>query len=166
MQFKFSYKLLIVLLLSGVFVNANANANANATIQTVKDMRELNRQASDADLPVLLLMTSKDCEYCKAVRDNYLLPMIKSGAYQNKILFRQLYIDEYDYLRNEKGELIAGDQVALKYDVEITPVILFINAQGQEVAERLVGISVADYFDKTLETHILEAQKNNPRYTN
>ena len=133
------------------------SAQAGASLSTVKDLRELKHQAESANLPVLLMFTAADCEYCEAIRNNYLIPMINSGKYSNKILFKQLYIDEYNYLRNEKGELAGGDQVALKYDVEVTPTIVFINAEGKEVSERIVCISGAEYFDRLLDQHISQA---------
>jgi len=136
------------------------NAQASSDIPTVKDLRILKQQANSAGAPVVLLLTSEGCSYCKAIKENYLLPMSQSSQYKSKVLFRQLYIDEYTYLRNWQGELIAGDQIGLKYDVDVTPTILFVDAEGKEVAERIVGITSFDYFDKLLEMHILQAQNN------
>lgn len=130
------------------------SVNGGSLIETVKDLRVLEQQAASAELPVLLLFTAQDCEYCEAIRSFYLEPMIRSAKYEASILFRQLYIDDYSYLRDKNGELIGGDQIALKYDVELTPTILFLDADGNELAERIVGLSGADYFDKLLNTHI------------
>lgn len=146
-----------------LFVSTVLNAgsdDASSIVETVSDMRVLEEQASASDLPVLLLFTAEECDYCEAIRAHYLEPMIRSGQYASSILFRQLYIDEFRYLRNHRGELVGGDQMALKFDVEVTPTILFIDANGKEMAERIVGLSGADYFDKTLTTHISQAQSN------
>jgi len=83
---------------------------------------------------------------------------LDSGEYASKILFRQLYIEDFSYLRNLQGELITGDSIALKYDVEVTPTILFINSNMEELGERIVGINSIDYFDKLLKTHISQAR--------
>jgi len=135
------------------------NVQASNELQTVNDLRELKQQVETSNLPVLLLFSAEDCGYCDAVRDNYLLPMIKTGDYSSTILFRQIHIDEYHYLRNEKGELISAEAVALKYDIEVTPSILFINAQGNELSERIIGINSVDYFDELLSTHISQANR-------
>lgn len=134
------------------------SVNGGSLLETVKDLRVLEQQATSANLPVLLLFTAQDCEYCEAIRSFYLEPMIRSGKYDTRILFRQLYIEDYSYLRDKNGELIGGDQLALKYDVEVTPTILFLDAGGNELAERIIGLSGADYFDKLLTTHISLAQ--------
>jgi len=141
--------LLFVLLASLSFT-----AISETSIETVKDLRVLQRQSEAENLPVLLLMTAEDCGFCVAIRKHYLKPMIDSGEYASKILFRQLYIEDFSYLRNLQGDLVTGDSIALKYDVEVTPTILFINSNMQELGERIVGINSIDYFDKLLKTHI------------
>jgi len=138
----------------------SVTVSAGSKVETVNDLRVLEEQASSFNLPVLLLFSAEECDYCEAIRSNYLEPMIRSGKYASSILFRQLYIEEFYYLRDRNGELVGGDQIALKYDVEVTPTILFIDADGNELAERIVGVSGADFFDKTLSTHISLAQSN------
>jgi len=150
---------LALMLLVSTSLNV-ASASTESEVETVNDMRVLEEQASAADLPVLLLFTAEECDYCEAIRAHYLEPMIRTGQYASSLLFRQLYVDEFRYLRNRRGELVGGDQMALKFDVEVTPTILFIDASGKELAQRIVGLSGADYFDKTLSTHISQAQSN------
>ncbi len=129
-------------------------------IEAVKDMRVLQQQMNDSQLPVLLLFTTEDCEYCHALRQHYLIPMMQSGDYAEQILFRELYMDNYNLLRDAEGKLVGGDEIALNFSVSVSPTILFIDADGREVAERIVGVSGADYFDKTLQIHIRQATEN------
>ncbi len=129
---------------------------ADTKIQTVDDLRELKQLSKDTNLPVLILFTADDCDYCEAIRENYLLPMIKSGDYTSKILFRQIYIEDYNYLRNEKGELVGGDQIALQHDIDVTPTIIFVNADWKELTRRIVGLNPA-YFGQRLNSSISQA---------
>ena len=156
----FSESIKIRLLLSAVLLCLSSVISAGESIQAVKDLGELKRQAESNNLPVLLLLTTDDCAYCEAIRKNYLIPMVESGDYSSTILFRELYIEDFSYLRNEEGELISGSSIALKYDVEVTPTILFINSRWEELSERIVGISSIDYFDKLLNTHIAQSTAN------
>lgn len=155
-------KLFLQQLLLAIACIFSISVLATPSLQTVKDMRQLKQQSAVSDLPVLLLFTAEDCIYCEAIRKNYLIPMSQSEKYQNKVLIRQLYVDEYKLVRDEEGELVGGDRISRRYAVEITPTILFINAQGQEVARRIIGLSGADYFDKTLDASIQTASKNKP----
>jgi len=133
------------------------SVQADVEVQTVENLGVLKQQAEAKNLPILLLFTAEDCEYCDAIRINYLLPMIKSGDYKSTILIRQVYIEDYSYLRNAKGELISGDVLALKYDVDVTPTILFLNSNGQELTKRIIGISNIYYFGEILEKSISRA---------
>lgn len=151
------HKWLCLVLLLNV---ASVAVATEASIPTVKDMRNLKQQAKQENVPVLLLFSSEDCEFCEAIRQNYLLPMMRSSEYHDAILFRQLYMDEFSLMRNEQGKLVGGDQLALQFAVSVSPTILFVDANGQEVAERIVGLSGADYFDKTLQLHISQATRS------
>jgi len=130
---------------------------AEIEVEIVEDLRVLKQQAQSKNVPILLLFTAEDCEFCDAVRINYLIPMLKSGGYESKILIRQIYIEDYSYLRDAKGELISGDVLALKYDVDVTPTILFLNASGKELTKRIIGISNIYYFGEMLDERILQA---------
>lgn len=145
--------------LLGALLLLSTTAAAQSTFATVKDMGKLKQQAAQADLPIVLLFTAEDCTYCDAMRQQYLIPMSHTAKYAELALFRQLYVESFSFLRNEDGELVGGDQISLRYGVDITPTVLFINAQGEEVAERIIGLSGA-YFQKTLETHIQQASRN------
>jgi len=151
------HKWLCLVLLLNVASTAVAT---EAFIPTVKDIRILKQQAEQSEMPVLLLFTSEDCEFCEAIRQNYLLPMMRSSDYRDAILFRQLYMDEFRLMRNDQGRLVGGDQLALDFKVSVSPTILFLDANGHEVAERIVGVSGADYFDKTLQLHISQATQS------
>ena len=153
--FKYIYKLILVLFI----LSLSFNVSGGASVQVVKDLRLLKQQAEIAGLPILLLFTADDCEYCEVIRQNYLIPMIQSGDYASRILFRQVYVEDYSYLRDRNADLIGGDQLAMKYDVDVTPTIVFIDADGKELVERIIGLSGADYFDHQLNAQISRLNK-------
>ncbi len=147
-------------ILNLLFLGMSTVAVANTSVKTVKDLRQLKQQMQQGNMLTLLLFSTEGCSYCEAIRENYLMPMMRSGDYRGQILFRQLKMDEYSLIKNEQGRLVGGDQVALRYSVDVAPTILFVDADGNEVAERIVGLSGVDYFDRTLQQHIARARKN------
>ncbi len=151
-MYLFKLPLLVFLLL------LSSHLLAEVQVQTVEDLRVLKQDAEARGLPILLMFTAEDCEYCDAIRINYLQPMVKSGDYESSILIRQVYIEDYSYLRNVKGELISGDVLAMRYNVDVTPTILFLNASGIELTRRIIGISNIYYFGDTLDKHIAMAK--------
>ena len=143
-----------------LFLSQSSAIKADEIVKTVNDLRKLKQQVETSTLPVLLMFTSEDCDYCEAIRKNYLLPMIRSGEYQSQILFRQFYIEEFNYFRDKNGELKGGDQLALKYDIDVTPTLIFIDAEWNELTDRITGINNHDYFDTLLSQSIAKAYKN------
>ncbi len=131
---------------------------ADTKLLPVDDLRVLKQQAKSRNLPILVLFSAEDCDYCQVLKKNYLLPMIKSGKYDTTIIFRELFIEDYEYIRNEKGDVIAADSLALQYDVEVTPTMLFIDADWHELTARIIGITNADYFGNRLNNSILQAK--------
>ncbi len=131
---------------------------ADTQLLPVDDLRLLKQQAESRNLPVLVLFSAEDCDYCKVLKQHYLLPMIKSGKYDSTIIFRELFIEDYEYIRNEKGDVIAADSLALQYDVDVTPTMLFIDADWHELTARIIGITNADYFGNRLNKTILQAK--------
>lgn len=156
-------KFCIVYLLMSMQVNAQANNQASLqalpTVEVVEDLRVLKQQVDLLGQPVVLLMATEDCSYCSAVKDNYLLPMSVSDEYKSKALIRQLYVEDYSYLRNLQGEIVGGDQIGLQYRVDMVPTILFLDANGKELADRIVGVTNIDFFGSLLEQRIEQARK-------
>jgi len=150
-------------LLMSIQVNAQANNQASLqsspSVEVVEDLRVLKQQVDLLRQPVVLLMATEDCSYCSAVKDNYLLPMSVSDEYKSKVLIRQLYVDDYSYLRNLQGEIVGGDQIGLQYRVDMVPTILFIDANGKELADRIVGVTNIDFMGSLLEQRIEQARK-------
>ena len=142
------------------FANNQTDLQIMPSIEIVDDFRVLKQQVNLARLPVVLLMATEDCSYCKAVKDNYLLPMSMSDEFKSKVLIRQLYVDDFAYLRNQHGEIVGGDQIGIQYKVEVIPTILFIDADGKELADRIVGVTNIDFFGSLLEERIEQARKN------
>ena len=141
------------------YANNQANLQAPPSVKIVDDLRVLQEQVNLKQLPVVLLLATEDCSYCKAVKDNYLLPMSLSDEFKSKAIIRQLYVDDYAYLRNLRGELIGGDQLGLQYRLEVIPTVLFIGADGKELADRIVGVTNIDFYGSLLEERIIQARK-------
>lgn len=129
-------------------------------IAVVKDMRLLKKEAAKSQLPVLLLFSSENCAYCEAIRRDYLEPMQLSDELARAILFRQINMDEFNLIRGLNGKMQGGDDLALALDVDVAPTIIFIDANGQELAPRIVGLASDDYFDVMLRQHIASAIQN------
>lgn len=106
--------------------------------------------------PLVLLISLPGCVYCELVRRNYLLPARQNDglqAWQLDITNRSTPLIGFD------GKATTAAQQAKVWKATFTPTVLFIGSQGQELADRLVGIAVPDFYGAYLEQRLATARK-------
>lgn len=105
--------------------------------------------------PLVVMTTLEGCPYCEVVRNHYLLPMLMSGeidAVQIDVLDKRRNLQDFD------GELVSPADQARTWKARFTPTVLFFDAQGRELAERLVGIALPDFYGAYLDARLREAR--------
>ena len=105
--------------------------------------------------PLVVMTTLKGCVYCELVRNSYLAPMQREG------LLVAVQVDVQDRQSNLQG--FAGDTTtpadqARAWKARFTPTVMFFGPDGQELAERLVGAAVPDFYGEYLEARLTEAR--------
>ena len=106
--------------------------------------------------PLVLLISLPGCVYCELVRRSYLMPLLpESGlqAWQLDITNRSASLMGFD------GKPTTATAQAKAWKATFTPTVLFLGNQGQELAERLVGIAVPDFYGAYLEQRLAAARK-------
>jgi len=111
---------------------------------------------SAAGKPLVLYVAHSTCPYCKRLEREVMPAVINTATYQQAISLQKLLWDDPTPVRWRNNELITPDDLVTRYRVVATPTILFLNAQGEEVAKRIEGYNDADfywyYFDQSIET--------------
>jgi len=106
--------------------------------------------------PLVLLVSLPGCPYCEVVRRNYLLPAQRDGslhAWQLNITDRSTPLTGFDGKATTAAEQIAA------WKAGFTPTVLFLGGQGQELAERLVGLASVDFYGAYLDERLATARK-------
>ncbi len=130
----------------------------SARHQGLPSPASLQAAASDArrkGQPLVVMTTLDGCPYCDVVRGHYLLPMLRAGEID------AVQIDVRDsrrHLRGFDGELTSPAEQARAWKARFTPTVLFFDAGGRELAERLVGMAVPDFYGTYLEARLDEAR--------
>lgn len=112
-------------------------------------------RAAGKGQPLVVMTTLEGCPYCEVVRNHYLLPMLIAGeidAVQIDVL------DKRRNLQNFEGELTSPAEQARAWKARFTPTVLFFDARGHEVAERLVGMALPDFYGAYLDARLREAR--------
>ena len=106
--------------------------------------------------PIVVLISLPGCVYCELVRRSYLLPARLNDGLQAW----QLNVnDNVTPLTGFDGKPTTAALQAKAWKATFTPTVLFIGSQGQELAERLVGIAVPDFYGAYLEQRLATARK-------
>lgn len=149
-----SLKLLLCLLVLSVDCLA-----VQIQIPPVEDFQQLAREAEQRQLPILLMVSQYHCGFCERMKEEVLGPMMLSGDYTSRVLIRELLIDPGEYVTDLQGRRLSTEAFIARYQTRVTPTLLFLDAQGKEAAERIVGINTVDYLIFYIEDAIDEAMR-------
>ena len=123
------------------------------------DLREEAALAREKQLVLVLEFSSEYCTYCHRLEELFLLPMQRNADYQDKVLIRYVSLDSFETLIDFDGRNIATDEFAARYGVSLTPTLLFLDADGVEMSEKLVGIWSEDFYGGFIDSRIEEARQ-------
>ncbi len=123
-------------------------------IITVKDFSRLAETAKNQQKLIMLEVSASYCSYCLKLEEEIIKPMLRSGDYDADVLIRKVDIDSINRIRDFAGQSISSSSLAHLYDIEVTPTIIFLNSQNQEVSKRIVGVNSLDYFSSYVDDAI------------
>jgi len=143
--------------LAASFAVAASLAHAKDTALPVPtSLSQAALRAKAQGQPLVLLISLPGCVYCELVRRSYLMPLLPDTglqAWQLNITNRSAPLIGFD------GKPTTAERQAKVWKATFTPTVLFLGSQGQELAERLVGIAVPDFYGAYLEQRLTAARK-------
>ena len=126
-----------------------------AALPTPASLRGAALAAAARGEPLVVMTTLKGCVYCELVRNNYLAPMRREGL----LVAVQLDVqDRQSSLQSFAGDTTTPADQARAWKARFTPTVMFFGPDGQELAERLVGVAVPDFYGEYLEARLTEAR--------
>lgn len=143
-----------------------------ATLAAVSGLARAQSQAYGAHLPLarsladelaaalrsggpLVVMVSLDgCPYCRVVREQYLAPMSRQGLAVVQVDWRSA-----ELVQDFSGARLTHDAQVRKWAITVAPTLLFFGPGGREVAQRLVGTSIPDFYGAYLDARLAAARK-------
>lgn len=146
----------LTVLLLGISIATTATALQPPPVQVpiVHDMREISRLARDTNLPILLVFSADDCPYCDILESEIIKPMILSGDYTQRVLIYKMNINDVVDIHDFDGEKISTDSFAANRNSYLTPTMLFLDANGNELHPRILGINTIEMFGGRVDSAI------------
>ena len=127
-----------------------------AALPTPASLRGAAVAAAARGEPLVVMTTLKGCVYCELVRNNYLAPMRREGL----VVAVQLDVqDRQSTLQGFAGDTTTPADQARAWKARFTPTVMFFGPGGQELAERLVGVAVPDFYGEYLDARLAEARR-------
>ncbi len=123
----------------------------------VKNFQHVAQLMRQKNLPLLLEFHAESCSYCRLLEEDFLNPMTTSPEYIDKIIVRQLQIDLDDEVIDFQGNKVTAGQFARRYNAFMTPTMVFLDANGREVAEKIIGINTPSLFSAYIDIEIEKA---------
>lgn len=128
---------------------------APLALPSPSSLRAAAQAAAARGEPLVVMTTLAGCPYCDLVRNHHLLPLRREGAVQAvQIDIR----DRTSNLQGFAGENTTPAEQARAWKARFAPTVLFLGPNGQELAERLVGVAVPDFYGDYLQARLSEAR--------
>lgn len=114
---------------------------------------EAGRAASRGD-PLVVMIDLQHCPFCKIVREHHLAPMVRDQGLPVVMvpLTGGAVVGDFQGRRTTQRELAAS------WGVKLAPTVLFLGPDGRELAERLVGASIPDFYGAYLNERLTTAR--------
>jgi thioredoxin-related protein len=105
----------------------------------------------------VIFISQAGCQYCELLRKTVLRPMIRGGGLDERIVLREVSLDGDFELRDFEGRAVTGLNFAERYGAYVTPTMLFLDANGENLVKPLVGTGNIEFYGYYLEKKINEA---------
>ena len=126
-------------------------------IKSVENFASLTKQAKQNGKVILLEMAATYCGYCKTLEEEVIKPMLRSGEYEH-VLIRKLNIDSHYPMKDLNGKKSSPFELSSKMGVYVTPTLLFLDGNGDEVGERIVGVNTLELYGDYVEASLQQGQ--------
>ncbi len=153
--------MLILLLVFLLKITQQADANSDSSFKELTNLQKLAEQSQQLKLPIMLMFGAEWCEFCELLQESVFDPMMLGGLYEEKVvLMRHVGVDEAEPIPSWDGTLINKAKWAYELDADLTPTVLFFDANGHEVAPRIIGISEITLYAGLIHQRLNTAYKN------
>ena len=123
-------------------------------VQMSANLQRDGMLVAERDVPMILMVSAEECPYCMVMESDYLVPLLRNRAYEERVLIRKIHLDSFDEIIDFSGESVAPTDISQRYGVWVTPTLLFLNGEGEEMQKRMVGLGVRDFVSAYIDESI------------
>ena len=140
--------------LAGVSLPVAQALAADSSLPSTTSLPEALAKALHTKQPLVVMVSLHGCPFCKVVRENYLHPLLASGLQVVQVDMRDNRV-----LIDFDGAPLTQDAWVRKQGIKLAPTVLFFGAHGREVATRLKGAYLPDFYGAYLDEQLAVARR-------
>ncbi|MDH4273852.1 MAG: thioredoxin fold domain-containing protein [Gammaproteobacteria bacterium] len=122
------------------------------------DLQAIGKLARQRGVPVMVVFTARHCIFCERLQSDYVDPMLLQAEYTDRLIIRSVTVDGALELRDFSGTMVSRNDFANRYDVKVTPTVMFFDHQGRMLTKQLIGYSSPAFYGAFLDDAIAAAQ--------
>jgi thioredoxin-related protein len=103
---------------------------------------------------LIVMVSLEGCVFCRVARSSHLVPMHKAG-----VPIVQLDMRSAQSIVDFQGRATTHDQLIKQWRISVAPTLLFFGPGGKEIAERMEGGYLPDFYGPYLEERLLKARQ-------
>jgi len=131
-----------------------AQSRTSADLPTPQSLQEELSKALQQKQPLIVMVSLEGCPFCRVARRSHLVPMQKAGT-----PIVQLDMRSAQTVLDFQGRSTTHDQLIKQWRIAIAPTLLFFGPQGKEVAERMEGAYLPDFYGPYLDERLVKGRQ-------
>ncbi|WP_455204678.1 thioredoxin family protein [Kaarinaea lacus] len=143
---------------NSIALSSEAGNQASVDVPLAEDLSTLSDSAKKGNIPIVLMYSAEDCEYCQRLENDVIKPMILSGDLDQRMIFRKVMIDSIAEIKDFNGSEVYSDDFAFQRGVRVTPTIQFVDDRGRELAPKMIGYQNDDFYAAYFENSIAHSK--------
>ncbi|WP_303903074.1 thioredoxin family protein [Thiohalomonas denitrificans] len=130
---------------------------AGVTVPVTSDLQAEGKLARERNVPLLMMFYAEHCYYCTRVEEDFLEPMLISGDYTEKVIIRRVDLENLRRITDFDGTSVSVSDFAGRYEVRVTPTLVYVDSDGRQLAENMVGLTTPDFYGDYIDRRIKTA---------
>ncbi|MEY4661779.1 MAG: hypothetical protein RLZZ239_252 [Pseudomonadota bacterium] len=139
--------------LSGLALSSHAWAAGDGLPSALSLPQALDKALAQGQ-PLLVMVSLEGCVYCKMARQSHLVPMFRQGQPMVQVDMRSVQ-SVVDF----SGAQTTHDQLTRAWKISVAPTLMFFGKGGREVAERMEGAYLPDFYGAYLDERLVKGRK-------
>lgn len=131
-----------------------AHSQNRVVLPTATDLPQALAQALAQGQPLVVMVSLDNCPYCRQVRQSHLGPMSRGGQ-----VVVQIDMQHKETLTDWDGQTRSHGDWVKNRRISVAPTVLFFGPDGREVADRLEGASLPDFYGAYLDQRMAQARQ-------